>query len=496
MNRALSFRLIKKIMAVFMLIILVVGMVYVAITLHFTNKYFEEASQRLNANVAGHLIEEKFQNASPFLEDGSVNKALFGDVMHDMMAVNRGIEVYLLNDVGEILYSVVLDHSDQEKPRAKIDLAPVWEFIGCGGDHYILGDDPRNPENQKIFSAASFEANGKSGYIYIILASEQFQHVADALTGSYFLRLGLGASIATVIFGGLIGLLSIWFLTENLREIIETVRRFRDGDLHARIENSGNKDLSILTETYNSMADRLVANIEELKSVESLRRELIANVSHDLRTPLAVTRGYVETLQIRKSRLSEKDQEKYVSIIHKNISRLSGLIDQLFEYSKLEAKQIEPKKEPFSISDLAYDVFEKYQQLAAAKSIEIKLDIEEKLPLVFADISLVERVIQNLMDNALKFTPESGKVTLAMKSDEKQVFISIKDTGIGIEASELTQIFERYKQASTSAKAKGEGAGLGLAIAKKIMEIHDSTIKVISQPHRGTTFQFYLPISA
>lgn len=494
MSPALTNQLIKKIMMVFMLMILLVGAAYMTLTIYLTNKYFEEASQRLNAQVATHLIEEKFKDDSPFLEDGSVNKALFGDVMHDMMAVNRSIEVYLLNDLGEILYSVVLDHSDDEKPRTKIDLVPVQDFIGCNGDRYILGDDPRNPENKKIFSAAAFETNGKSGFIYIILTGEQFQYVTEALTGSYFLRLGLGASAATLIFGALIGLLAIWFLTKNLREIIETVKRFRDGDLNARISNTKQKDLSVLADTYNSMADRLVANIEELKSVESLRRELIANVSHDLRTPLAVTRGYIETLQIKKSLLSVQDQEKYVGIIHKNITKLSSLIDQLFEYSKLEAKQIEPRKEPFSISDLAYDVFEKYEQLAAEKAISIQLDIEEKLPLVFADISLVERVIQNLMDNALKFTPEGGSVTIALASNKKNVHVSIKDTGVGIDSEELTQIFERYKQVSTSTKSKREGAGLGLAIAKKILEIHDSTIKVISQPQEGTTFQFYLPV--
>lgn len=494
MSQALTNQLIKKIMMVFMLMILLVGAVYMTLTLHFTNKYFEEASQRLNSQVASHLIEEKFKDDSPFLKDGTVNKALFGDVMHDMMAVNRSIEVYLLNDLGEILYSVVLDHSDNEKPRTKIDLEPVRDFIGCNGDRYILGDDPRNPEKKKIFSAAAFESNGKSGFIYIILTGEQFHYVTEALTGSYFLRLGLGASAATLVFGALIGLLSIWFLTKNLREIIETVKRFRDGDLNARITNTRQKDLSVLADTYNSMADRLVANIEELKSVESLRRELIANVSHDLRTPLAITRGYVETLQIKKSLLSEQDQEKYVGIIHKNITKLSRLIDQLFEYSKLEAKQIEPSKEPFSISDLAYDVFEKYEQLASEKSLSIQLDIEERLPLVFADISLVERVIQNLMDNALKFTPEGGSVTIALASNEKEVHVSIKDTGVGISSDELTQIFERYKQVSTSTKSKREGAGLGLAIAKKIMEIHDSTIKVISRPQEGTTFQFHLPV--
>lgn len=494
MYSALSTRLIKKIMLVFTLLILLVGVGYVMITFYFTNKFFEEASQKLNARVADHLIEEKFQESSPYLEDGSVNKAFFGDVMHDMMAVNRGIEVYLLNEHGEILYSVVLDHSDDDKPRERIDLGPVNKFIASEGDRYILGDDPRNPESQKIFSAAAFEVDGKKGFIYIILAGQQFEQVTSSLTGSYFLRLGLGASIATVVFAGLIGLLAIWFLTKNLREIIDTVRRFRDGDLMARIENPKNKDLSILTETYNSMANTIVANIEELKSVESLRRELMANVSHDLRTPLAVTQGYIETLQIKSEQLSKEEQNHYLNIIQKNIGKLANLIDQLFEYTKLEAKQIEPQKESFPISDLAYDVFEKYQQLATVKKITINLDIEKNLPLVFADISLVERVIQNLMDNALKFTPEGGDVTIEMKSDKRYVFVSIKDTGIGIKKEELTKIFERYKQSTTSKKVEREGAGLGLAIAKKIMEIHDSTIKVVSQPDRGTTFQFQLPV--
>ena len=492
-NQALSVRLIRKIMIAFLLLILLVGVGYVSITFYFTNKYFAETSQKLNAELANHLIEEKFQQATPFLEDGSVNKPLFGDIMHDMMAVNRGIEVYLLDAEGGIQYSVVLDHSDEDKPATHINLEPVYSFIAAQGDSYILGDDPRNPGQQKIFSAAPFNVEGQEGFIYIILAGKEFEEVTQSLLGSYFLRLGLGASIATVLFAGLIGLLVIWYLTKNLREIIDTVRRFKEGDLKARIENSKNKDLSVLTETYNNMANTIVSNIEELRSVEALRRELIANVSHDLRTPLAITQGYVETLQIKKDDLSKEEQDQYISVIAKSVDKLSGLIDQLFEYSKLEASQIEPQKEAFSIADLAYDVFEKYESLAIKHRIDLKLDIEEKLPLVFADISLVERVIQNLMDNALKFTSQGGEVLLTMKSDKEKVFISIQDTGIGIAEHELSQIFERYKKASNTAKSEKEGAGLGLAIAKKIMEIHDSTIRVLSQPNEGTTFQFFLP---
>jgi len=490
-----SIRLIRKIISTFLLLILVIGVGYIFITYHLMSKFFEETSQKLNADIASHVINEKFQQASPFLEDGSVNKSLFGDLMHDMMAVNRGIEVYLLSPEGNVLYSVVLDHSDDEKPATKVDVAPLDAFIACSGDRYILGQDPRNPKNRKIFSADRFSIGGKEGYIYVILASQKFEQVTTSALGSYFLKLGLGASLATVIFAGIIGVIVIWYLTQNLRDIINTVRRFKEGDMDARIRNAETKDLSVLTETFNDMADTLVANIDELKSVEAFRRELIANVSHDLRTPLAITKGYVETLQMKKRSLSESQTEKYLSIVGNSIEKLEKLIDQLFEYSKLEAKQITPEKEPFAIADLAHDIFEKYQVLAKTKSIHLKLNVEPDLPLVFADISLVERVLQNLIDNALKFTPPKGVITLAFNASDQSVMVSIKDTGAGIPENEISEIFERYKKSKTEPKQSSEGAGLGLAIAKKIVELHDSAISVISKPNLGTTFQFQLPMA-
>ena len=492
-TNAVSTKLIRKIILTFLLLIIIIGVGYIFITYYFTNKFFQETSQKLNAEVASHVINEKFQNASPYLEDGSINKPLFGDLMHDMMAVNRGLEVYLLSMTGEVLYSVVLDHSDSDKPATKVDVDPIEEFIGSGGERYILGQDPRNPTEQKIFSADKFSIDGKEGYIYIILAGQKFEEVIDSALGSYFLKLGLGASLATVIFAGIIGVIVIWYLTQNLREIIDTVRRFKEGDMAARISNANSKDLSVLTETFNEMADTLVANIDELKSVEELRRELIANVSHDLRTPLAITKGYIETLQMKKQSLSEEESDKYLNIVSNSIEKLQKLIDQLFEYSKLEAKQITLEKEPFSISDLAHDVFEKYQQLAQKKEINLVQNIEPNLPLVFADISLVERVLQNLIDNALKFTPNKGSITIEMKSSDSSVYVAIQDTGAGIEESEIAQIFDRYKQAKSEPKKEKEGAGLGLAIAKRIIELHDSAIQVVSKPNFGTTFQFQLP---
>jgi len=489
-QKTLTPGLVKKLWLVFVLLILLMGASYILITGYFANKYYQETTQRLNAQVANHVIEEKFQSASPFLEDGSVNKELFGDLMHDMMAVNRGIEVYLLDSTGKVLYSVVLAHAETD-PIQHVSLVPIKTFIQNGGKNFVLGDDPRNPGEQKIFSAAHFSNGGRDGYIYIVLAGEEFQTVSSDLLGQYFAQLGIRAVLLTTFFTALLGLLSIWFLTKNLRLITSTIRRFREGDLDARIENPEKSDIGIFAKSFNDMADTIVGNMDKMKSVDLLRRELIANVSHDLRTPLAVLKGYVETLQMKRDSLSESEKQKYLKITHDNVNRLSKLIDQLFEYSKLEAEQVTPIKEPFSITELSHDLIAKFKVLADQKKIDLRLENPKENNIVFADVSLVERALQNLIENALKYTEAKGTVTLSIKRKDKNVEINITDTGDGIPLNDQPFIFDRYKQVNKDAKKQGHG--LGLAIVKKIMDLHDTTITVLSKPREGSSFIFNLP---
>ncbi len=491
LEKTLTPRLIKKLWLAFTLIILLMGASYIVITGYFADKHNQATAQRVNAEIANHLIEEKFQGTSPFLEDGTVNKSLFGDLMHDMMAVNRSIEVYLLDNKGEILYSVVLDHSENA-PAKTVSLSPIKTFIETKGQQYILGDDPRNPGTEKIFSAAPYKADGRDGYVYIILAGEKFQLASNNLFGQYFGKLGLGATVLTMLFAAIIAMLSIWFLTKNLRLITRTIKRFQEGDLEARIEYPEKSDIEVFAHTFNDMADTIVGNIDKMKSVDSLRRELIANVSHDLRTPLAILKGYVETLQIKRDSLSEKEKEEYLQITHDNIDKLSKLINQLFEYSKLEAEQVAPIKEPFSITELSHDLIAKFQVIADQKQVELQMENPEKNSMVFADLSLVERALQNLIENAIKYTESGGKVTLSIKRQDKNIEINITDTGTGIPISEQPFIFDRYKQVDKSAK-KQHGYGLGLAIVKKIMDLHDTTITVLSKPKEGSSFIFNLP---
>lgn len=489
-GKTLTPRLIKKLWIAFILMIIFMGASYICITGYLTINYTKAITQQVNANVAEHVIQEKFKEASPFLDDGSVNKELFGDLMHDMMAVNRGIEVYLLNKEGEIQYSVVLEHNDNT-PMESVSLDPINSYLKAKGLKFMMGDDPLNPGEQKIFSVAPFKIQDHEGFIYIILAGKEFQLISDHLFGQYFTKLGSVAALLTMLFAFIIGMISIWFLTKNLRLITQTVRKFQEGDLDIRIENPENSDIEVFARSFNEMADSIVGNMDKMKSVDNLRRELIANVSHDLRTPLAVLKGYVETLQIKKDSLSEEQKQEYLHITHTNIDKLSNLINQLFEYSKLEAEQVVPIKEPFSITELSHDLIAKFKVLAKQKEISLQLDNPEENCLVFADVSLVERALQNLIENAIKYTENGGKVTLSLLKKGSHIEIIITDTGNGIPINEQPFIFERYKQVDKNVQKNGYG--LGLAIVKKIMDLHDTTITVLSKPHEGSSFIFYLP---
>ena len=482
-----------RISATFLLLLLIVGGVYIYITVQTAEQYFLEKHQRLNAHIAESMVKE----VKPFL-NGEVNKNMIDGLMHSMMAANPSIEVYVLSEAGEIL-AFVDTEMDPEKKRPvkleKVELEPVREFLETEGQKGVLGEDPRNPGVFKVFSAASVEEAGNLvGYVYIILASVEYDFVSQYLFDDFLLTLGGRNIIFTLVAALLIGLLVIWVVTRYLRQIIETVRRFSKGDYRARIPVRSQGELSQLSNTFNEMADTIVEDMEKRDAVENLRKELIANVSHDLRTPLAVVRGYIETLSIKGKALGEQEREKYIQTTLDGIDKLEKLVNDLFELSKLEADQVQLQKEPFSLSELVQDVVYKYQLLAQEKGINLKLNLSQDHSIVIADIALIERVLQNLIDNALKFTPEGGDIEVEISKLDEEVKVSVLDTGPGIPEEEIPHIFDRYHQAKTNAAKTG--SGLGLAIVKKILELHDTAISLTSKLNQGCQFSFSLPLYA
>lgn len=470
----------------FFVILLSMGLLYFYYSLSIAEMHFQEKNQRLNAGIAEGITQE----LKPFL-DGKLNEEATDHIMHYMMGVNPSIEVYLLGPAGKILNYVA---PYKRVKLTEVDLSPIHQFLGSDHSEMILGDDPRNPGKKKVFSASKVAENGITlGYVYVILASEEYDSVSETLFGSYIMRLGYRYGLITLGAALVIGILSIWLITKNLRNIIDTVKRFQNGEMSARIKVTKGGEINKLAVAFNEMADTIVGNIENLKSMENLRRELVGNVSHDLRTPLAVIHGYIETLMIKEDSLAKGEKEKYLSRALEGTERLKKLVEELFELSKLEAKQIQPTKEPFFINELIDDITQKYSILAKEKGISIKADIQSEPCLVYADVSLIERVLQNLIDNALKFTPENGKITMQINNSENQVEIKVSDTGKGIPKDQIPFVFDRYHIGDKRVTLDTNSTGLGLAIVKRILEIHDTTIELQSKFGKGTTFSFILP---
>lgn len=230
----------------------------------------------------------------------------------------------------------------------------------------------------------------------------------------------------------------------------------------------------------------------KLKSMEldALRNELIANVSHDLRTPLSSIQGYLETIEMKKGELEAEQLMKYVGVSLRSAEKLRKLIDELFELSKLESKDRKPALEKVNLEELLVNNLNAFKPAANAKNIRLEIKIEKALPFVLVDAELIDRVVNNLVNNAVKFTPENGQVVLFAKQADngKKVKIGVLDTGPGLEGENSELIFRRMY---TGSKKTG-GSGLGLAIARSIVQIHGSELIVKSEFGKGAEFSFLL----
>ncbi len=475
-----------RISAVFLCLLVIIGLVHILIVFNSAKEYYQEVNQKMNAPIAGHIASE----IAPFI-NGKVNHPALEHIFHNTMVLNPAIEIYLLDNQGRILSYFAPDKIIKLK---KVNLQPINNFITTNGEKFVCEDDPRKPGTHKVFSAAEVKENGKSvGYVYVVLAGEDYDSIIALLKGSLFMQIGTLSILLTLVSSLIIGLFIIWVLTRNLNNIVKTVKRFAQGDLHARIRIRSTSELISLANTFNEMADAIVDDIDKLKNMEKLKSEFIANISHDLRTPLAVIRGYIETLIIREDKISLVEKNRYMQTVIKNAEKLEKLVSDLFEISKLDTLQIQPNKETFFITELISDILIKYQLLAEQRNIKIVTQISETTKRVYADISMIDRVLQNLIDNAIKFTNEEGVVTIVVRTNENaNVEVKICDNGIGISKDDLPNIFNRFYTSGN--REHTGGSGLGLAIVKKIMDVHNSTVIVESEKGKGTVFTFWLDI--
>lgn len=476
-----------KLSIIFLVLLLGLGGVQFYVSRQASMDFAAETDQKLNRTLAQDLAK-RFE---PYLEEQADYGAI-EHTFHELMVMNPRVEIYLLDEEGTLLAYF----AEQEKiKRMAVDMVPIRDYLDP--EHLqslpIYGDDPRSPDRQKPFSVTPVVIGGSQrGYLYVILGGEQYDSVSSMVGESYTIRTSAYLIGGAFVFTGLAGLLLFFFLTKRLRTMTTTVRGFEQGQYDERLAVRANDEIGQLGRAFNQMADTIVENLEQLKQNDVLRRELVANISHDLRSPMASIQGYLETVLMKDATLEPEKRRQFLNTIYHNVTMLSRMVNELFELSKLDAKQVEPEFEAFSIAELVQDMSLEFQPQAEEKKIRLVMSPAEGLPFVFADIGMIERVMGNLIENAIRYTPEGGEVRVGLERSADGVAVSVSDTGQGIAADDLPHIFDRFFRAEKSRSKLSGGTGLGLAIAKKIVEAHGRAISVKSTVNVGTTFGFAL----
>ncbi len=299
-----------------------------------------------------------------------------------------------------------------------------------------------------------------------------------------------------LVFAGGIAMALGYFTSTALTDRIAAVCRGADaiaaGDLSVRVPVAGNDEMAHLAATFNAMAARLEEADRQQRELDQLRRDLIAWVGHDLRTPLASTRVIVEALA--DGMVEDPDTvQRYLRTAQRDIQSLSTLIDDLFALAQLDAGGLRLDRRPVAISDLVSDTLESFHTLAEQRGVALEGHVAPGSDPVFVDAQQVSRVLANLVSNALRHTPGSGTVRVAAEPMDGHVRVAVSDTGEGITPADFPRVFERFYRGEKSRSRSTGGSGLGLAIARGIVEAHGGQIWVESEPVAGASFCFTLP---
>jgi signal transduction histidine kinase len=281
-------------------------------------------------------------------------------------------------------------------------------------------------------------------------------------------------------------------VTERIQLLKGAAEKLAEGDLQTRVPVQGHDEVSMLAATFNQMAEQLQAADQKQRELESLRRDLIAWVSHDLQTPLTSIRAILEA--VSDGVVDDPETVKrYLNTAQRDVNSLSALIDDLFQMAQLDAGGFPLHRAEASLSDLVSDTLESFTELAKQQEVLLEGNVDPDVDPVMMDTQAIGRVLNNLISNALRHTSNQGRISVWVRRTTQGAEVTVSDTGTGIRAEDIPHVFERFYRGEKSRNRITGGAGLGLAIARGIVQAHGGDIKVESQIGKGTQFTFYIP---
>ena len=477
-------------------------MIMASLLVSWSNSLVEQskyqAEQKLHLHLAEHLAHD-----NPLLQDGVYDKSALENLFHTLMVLGPSFEFYFLDTQGNILtYS-----ADPAKIKRKaVSLAPLKELIANPQTTPVFGDDPRDITNQKIFSASPvYQGDLLQGYLYVIIGGEIYDSIFSQVQGDKNLQQYGAFVIATLALLLLILLAVFHYFTQPVKILAKQMQALKEvqfDQTKVQLKQWGSdsnhgidhNEVHFLGATFNDMVVQINQQFSLLTENDRMRRELLAHLSHDLRTPLATMQGYIETLAIKGDDLSLDQRQEYLATVQRNVGQLKRLIDQIFELAHLENGQVTVNLEDFAIGELLHDILSKFTLKAANKNIALTLQPQPCQFMVFSDIAKLERIMTNLLENAIRHTDNGGEIIITVTQLDTQIKVSVTDNGSGISKEDIAYIFDARYRASNAIEDSTQHAGLGLAISQKLSHVLNSELMVKSELGSGTVFSLSIPM--
>jgi signal transduction histidine kinase len=357
-------------------------------------------------------------------------------------------------------------------------------FVWLGSE---LAEPPRFAGGVHVGAADGIEfaavplRTGDGGMLYAVREEPGFWVASTRFLFEFWWQLLVAGALAAATAL----LVARWLargMTQPLREMARAARSMEAGDYGQRVQTASRDEVGQLAVAFNRMSG-------ELEDLERLRRDLVANVSHELRTPISALRARLENLLDGV----ERPDPETLQVMLAQTERLGRLVDQLLELSRLESGDVPMVRERVVLPPLVARVLSEIDVMRARRDVELTEDLPKDLPAIYADAERVHQVLFNLLDNAVRFTPSGGRVTVRASRRNGSVDVTVADTGPGIAAEHLSRVFERFYRIDPGRSRNEGGTGIGLAIARSVVEAHGGRIWAESEPGKGSVFTFELP---
>lgn len=397
---------------------------------------------------------------------------------NDLFVVNSDGVICLCKDMQETVGQKCIVHSVMKIP------ADIMKELKESPDSYSYEGEVRGLSVEDVFLCGSFLASDDGTDYYIVVIEDSDTAYQPYTTE--FVRMVILTGLAAVLISFFASIVVSYRMSKPIKKITEATKQYAGGNFDVKIPDMHSyNELESLIESVNSMAD-------SLSVLEQSRSNFVANVSHELKTPMTIISGFIDGML--DGTIEGEDREKYLKIVSDEVKRLSKLVIAMLNMSKIEAGKLTLKRSDVNLQRMIFSILLTFEKVLDERHINILgMDSLESITLN-ADDALINQVLYNIIDNAVKFTPENGDITIGLVGDKKTANISIRNTGAGISKEDAALIFDRFYKVDKSRRLDSHSFGMGLYIVKSIVELHGGTISVNSEPGKFTEFLIKLPM--